>query len=70
MPERRNLAGMKDVLKAIELVGKIESTLLVAAIARVTHDIGIAEQLAQDAQANALELLPEDNIPKIPACGQ
>jgi RNA polymerase sigma-70 factor (ECF subfamily) len=70
MPERRNLAGMKDVLKAIELVGKIESTLLVAAIARVTHDIGIAEQLAQDAQANAIELLPEDNIPKIPACGQ
>jgi predicted RNA polymerase sigma factor len=32
---------MKDVLKAIEAVWKIESTRLIAAIARVTHDIGI-----------------------------
>ena len=30
-------------------VWKIESTRLIAAIARVTHDIGIAEELAQDA---------------------
>ena len=32
---------MKDVSKAIEAVWKIESTRLIAAIARVTHDIGI-----------------------------
>ena len=31
---------MKDVPKAIEAVWKIESTRLIAAIARVTHDIG------------------------------
>jgi predicted RNA polymerase sigma factor len=40
---------MKDVPNAIEAVWKIESTRLIAAIARVTHDIGIAEKLAQDA---------------------
>ena len=32
--------------KAIEAVWKIESTRLIAAIAPVTHDIGIAEELA------------------------
>jgi predicted RNA polymerase sigma factor len=37
---------MKDAPQAIEAVRKIESTLLVAAIARVTHGIGIAEELA------------------------
>jgi len=37
---------MTDVPKAI-----IESTRLIAAIARVTHDIGVAEELAQDALA-------------------
>ena len=47
---------MKDVPKAIEAVWKIESTRLIAAIARVTHDIGIAEELAQDALVTALEL--------------
>jgi len=40
-------------------VWKIESTRLVAAIARVTHDIGIAEELAQDALVTALELCPQ-----------
>jgi hypothetical protein len=33
--ERRNLAGMKDVPKAFEAVWKIESTRLIAAIARI-----------------------------------
>jgi RNA polymerase sigma-70 factor (ECF subfamily) len=51
---------MKDVPKAIEAVWKIESTRLIAAIARVTHDIGIAEELAQDALVTALELDPEN----------
>ena len=43
---------MKDVPKAIEAVWKIESTRLIAAIARVTHDIGIAEELAQRGLTN------------------
>lgn len=44
---------MSDVAKTIEAVWKIESTRLIAAIARVTRDIGIAEELAQDALAVA-----------------
>jgi RNA polymerase sigma factor (sigma-70 family) len=57
---------MKDVPKAIEAVWKIESRRLIAAIARVTHDIGIAEELAQDALVTALELWPEEGIPENP----
>ena len=60
---------MKDVPKAIEVAWKIESTRLIAAIARVTHDIGIAEELVQDALVTALERWPEEACPKIPARG-
>ena len=58
---------MHDVHKTIEAVWKIESTRLIAAIARVTHDIGIAEELAQDALVTALEVWPEGGIPDNPA---
>ena len=58
---------MTDSHKTIEAVWKIESTRLIAAIARVTHDIGIAEELAQDALVTALELWPEEGIPRNPA---
>jgi DNA-directed RNA polymerase specialized sigma24 family protein len=54
------------VPKAIEAVWKIESTRLIAGIARVTRDIGIAEELAQDALVAALELWPEEGIPENP----
>ena len=47
---------MSDLDKTIEAVWKIESTRLIAAIARVTRDIGIAEELAQDALVTALEV--------------
>jgi RNA polymerase sigma-70 factor (ECF subfamily) len=58
---------MKDVPKTIEAVWKIESTRLIAAIARVTRDIGVAEELAQDALVTALEVWPEEGIPENPA---
>ena len=58
---------MTDIHKTIEAVWKVESTRLIAAIARVTHDIGIAEELAQDALVTALELWPEEGIPRNPA---
>jgi len=45
----------------------MESTRLIAAIARVTRDIGIAEELAQDALVAALERWPEEGIPENPA---
>ncbi|HTB97445.1 MAG TPA: RNA polymerase sigma factor [Terracidiphilus sp.] len=57
---------MSDVAKTIEAVWKIESTRLIAGIARVTHDIGIAEELAQDALVIALEQWPEQGIPENP----
>ena len=57
---------MNDVPKAIEAVWKIESTRLIAAIARVTHAIGVAEELAQDALVTALERWPEEGIPENP----
>jgi RNA polymerase sigma factor (sigma-70 family) len=57
---------MRDVHKTIEAVWKIESTRLIAAIARVTHDIGVAEELAQDALVTALELWPEEGVPENP----
>jgi RNA polymerase sigma-70 factor, ECF subfamily len=56
-----------DIHRAIEAVWKIESTRLIAGIARVTRDIGIAEELAQDALVAALERWSEEGIPEKPA---
>ena len=58
---------MSDIHRTIEAVWKIESTRLIAGIARVTRDIGIAEELAQDALVAALERWPEEGIPEKPA---
>jgi RNA polymerase sigma-70 factor (ECF subfamily) len=58
---------MTDIHKTIEAVWKIESTRLIAGIARVTGDIGIAEELAQDALVTALEVWPQEGIPENPA---
>ena len=58
---------MSDVHRTIEAVWKLGSTRLIAAIARVTRDIGIAEELAQDALVAALERWPEEGIPENPA---
>lgn len=57
---------MSDTHKAIEAVWKIESTRLIAGIARVTRDVGIAEELAQDALVAALERWPIEGIPDKP----
>jgi RNA polymerase sigma-70 factor, ECF subfamily len=58
---------MTDIHRTIEAVWKIESTRLIAGIARVTRDIGIAEELAQEALITAFELWPEQGIPENPA---
>jgi RNA polymerase sigma factor (sigma-70 family) len=58
---------MSDVHRTIEAVWKNESTRLIAAIACVTRDIGIAEELAQDALVAAIERWPEEGIPENPA---
>ena len=58
---------MTDTHRTIEAVWKVESTRLIAAIACVTRDIGIAEELAQDAPVAVLERWPEEGIPENPA---
>jgi RNA polymerase sigma-70 factor, ECF subfamily len=57
---------MTEVPDAIAAVWRIGSERLIAAIARVAHDIGVAEELAQDAPVTALELRPEEGIPEDP----
>jgi RNA polymerase sigma factor (sigma-70 family) len=55
-----------DVNRTIEAVWRIESARLIAGLARVVHDIGLAEDLAQDALVAALEQWPESGVPDNP----
>ena len=51
---------------AIDAVWRIESARLIAGLARIVGDIGIAEDLAQDALVAALEQWPESGVPDNP----
>jgi len=52
---------------AIETVFRIESPRIIATVTRIVQDIGIAEELAQDALVAALEQWPRDGVPDNPA---
>lgn len=52
--------------RAIEAVWRIESARIVAGVARVVRDVGLAEELAQDALVAALEHWPKDGVPDNP----
>jgi RNA polymerase sigma factor (sigma-70 family) len=52
--------------RAVEAVWRIESGRLIAGLARMLHDVGQAEELAQDALVVALERWPRDGIPDNP----
>lgn len=52
--------------RAIEAVWRIESAKIVAGVARMVRDIGVAEELAQDALLCALEHWPEAGVPGNP----
>jgi RNA polymerase sigma factor (sigma-70 family) len=52
--------------RAIEAVWRIESARVVAALAALVRDIGVAEELAQDALVAALEQWPESGVPRNP----
>jgi len=56
----------KDARRAIDAVWRIESARLIAALARIVGDVGIAEDLAQDALVAALEQWPETGVPDNP----
>jgi RNA polymerase sigma factor (sigma-70 family) len=49
---------------AIEAVVRMESARLIAGLARYTGDVGLAEELAQDAVVAALEQWPESGVPR------
>ncbi len=55
-----------DVHRAIDAVWRIEAPRLIAGLARIVRDVGIAEDLAQDALVAALEKWPESGIPEKP----
>ena len=55
-----------EVHRAIHAVFRIESARLIAGIARLVQDVGLAEELAQDALVTALERWPDSGIPDNP----
>ncbi len=52
--------------RAIEAVWKIESARVIAGLTRIVHDVGVAEEVAQDALVAALEQWPNEGIPQNP----
>ncbi|CAG7602061.1 RNA polymerase sigma factor [Actinacidiphila bryophytorum] len=58
--------GPDRARRAVEAVWRIESPRLIAGLTRLVHDIGVAEELAQDALVSALEQWPRDGVPRNP----
>ncbi|MFI5818468.1 RNA polymerase sigma factor [Streptomyces rishiriensis] len=68
-PDHRTAPGHRtapDPRAAIETVFRLEYPRVIAAVARVVRDVGIAEELAQDALVAALEQWPRDGVPDNP----
>ena len=57
---------MTDTHRAIDAVWRIESARLIAGLARMVRDVGLAEELAQDALVIALEQWPQSGVPDNP----
>ena len=55
-----------DIHRAIDAVWRIESPRLIAGLTRIARDVGVAEDLAQDALVAALEQWPESGVPDNP----
>jgi RNA polymerase sigma-70 factor, ECF subfamily len=78
MPRRKTLARTPERLhrastanpaaihRAIEAVWRIESAKVIAGLSRIVRDVGLAEDLAQDAFVAALEQWPESGVPDNP----
>ncbi|MEU2428779.1 RNA polymerase sigma factor [Streptomyces sp. NPDC007861] len=67
MSDAHNAAGSDDsAAGTVATVFRIESARIIAAVARIVRDIGIAEELAQDALVAALEQWPESGVPDNP----
>jgi RNA polymerase sigma factor (sigma-70 family) len=55
-----------DPRRAVEAIFRIESARLIAGLTRYVRDVGLAEELAQDALVAALEKWPETGVPDNP----
>lgn len=55
-----------DIHRTIDAVWRIESAKLIAGLARMVRDVGLAEELAQDALVVALEQWPQSGVPDNP----
>jgi RNA polymerase sigma factor (sigma-70 family) len=55
-----------DTHRAIDTVWRMESAKIIAGVARMVRDIGLAEELAQDALVSALEHWPQAGVPDNP----
>ena len=55
-----------DINKTIEAIWRIESPKLIGGLTRVVRDVGLAEELAQDALVSALEQWPRSGVPDNP----
>jgi len=57
----------RELQRTLDAVWRIESAKIIGAVARITRDVGVAEELAQDALVAALEHWPGEGIPQNPA---
>lgn len=55
-----------QIQRTIDTIWRIESAKILATVARIVGDIGVAEEVAHDAVVNALERWPESGIPDNP----
>ena len=58
--------ALKETSQAIEAVWRIEAARVIAGVARLAGDVGLAEELAQDALVAALEQWPREGVPTNP----
>src|SRR3712207_6262825 len=55
---------MSDLARTVDAVWRIESARIVATLAKMTGDVGLAEDLAQEAIVDALKQWPESGVPQ------
>jgi RNA polymerase sigma factor (sigma-70 family) len=55
---------MADIARTVDAVWRIESARIVATLAKLTGDVGLAEDLAQEAVVDALKQWPESGVPQ------
>jgi RNA polymerase sigma factor (sigma-70 family) len=67
MVPAETVESTEQLHRVVETVWRMESAKLIAALTRIVHDVGLAEDLAQDALLIALEKWPSQGIPENPA---